>query len=43
MLTGHAEVGLALATVLEAETKWANRHPSVSAWTGKPNAESERR
>jgi len=33
---------LALATVLEAETKWADRHPSVSAWTGGPWVESER-
>ena len=34
---------LALAAVLEAETKWADRHPSVSAWAGRPSVESERR
>ena len=34
---------LALAAVLEAETKWADRHPPVSAWAGRPSVESERR
>ncbi|MBV9565419.1 MAG: amidase, partial [Bradyrhizobium sp.] len=34
---------LALAAVLEAETKWVERHPSVSAWAGRPMVESERR
>jgi amidase len=34
---------LALAAVLEAETKWADRHPSVSAWASRPSVESERR
>ena len=31
---------LALAAVLEAETKWADRHPSVSAWAGRPSVET---
>jgi amidase len=31
---------LALAAVLEAETKWADRHPSVSAWAGLPSRAS---
>ena len=34
---------LALAAVLEAETKWTDRHPSVSAWAGRRFVESERR